>query len=140
MTVVAGGHRASERQNQLMNPSLSASEYMCFSLCWDIHTTDMRHNHFQSGSGRGFYWQLKTSGWQRFQRASKSHGVAGRYLKEAGGWADGGGRVYTLRTAGTTAQRSEWQRLQDAGFVGTKQQVRATESPHSRHSGRAEAE
>lgn len=23
--------------------------------------------------------------------------------KEAGGWADGGGRVYTLRTAGTTS-------------------------------------
>lgn len=56
--------------------------------------------------------------------------------KEAGGWADGGGRVYTLRTAGTTAWKSEWQRLQDASFVGTKQQVRATE----RHPGRAEAE
>lgn len=137
MTAVAGGHRAGERQNQLMNPSLPASKYMCFSL---MHTTDMRHNRFQSGSGRGFCWQLKTSGWQGFQRASRSHGVAGRYLKEAGGWADGGGRVYMLRTAGTTAQRSEWQRLQDAGFVGTKQQVRATESPHSRHPGRAEAE
>ena len=40
--------------------------------------------------------------------------------KEAGGWADGGGRVYTLRTAGD----NEWQRLQDASFVPTKQQVK----------------
>lgn len=39
--------------------------------------------------------------------------------KEAGGWADGGGGVYTLRTAGD----NEWQRLQDASFVPTKQQV-----------------
>lgn len=44
MTVVAGGHRAGERQNPLMSPSLPASEYMHFSLCWDIHTTDMRQS------------------------------------------------------------------------------------------------
>lgn len=42
-----------------------------------------------------------------------------------------------LRTAGTTAGRSEWRCLQDASFVRTKQQVRATESPHSRHPGGA---
>lgn len=56
--------------------------------------------------------------------------------EEAGGWTDGGGRAYTLRTAGTTAWKSEWQRLQDASSAGTKQQVRAAE----RHPGQAEAE
>lgn len=126
-------------KNQLMNPSPPASDCMCFAVCWRIQSTEMRHSHFQGGSERGLCGQLETSGWRWFQRASRSGGAAGRYLKEAGGWADGDGRVYTLRTAGTTAQRSEWQRLPDASFVGTKQQVRATESPHSRHPRRAEA-
>lgn len=37
MTIVAGGHRAGERQNPLMSPSLPASEYMCFSLLGYTH-------------------------------------------------------------------------------------------------------
>lgn len=43
------------------------------------------------------------------------------FKEEAGGCTDGGGRVYTIRTAGTKA----WRSLQDASFVRTKQQVRA---------------
>lgn len=86
-------------------------------------------------------WQLETSGWQALESFQKQWDCRKIFQdKEAGGWADGGGRVDTLRTAGTTAQRSKWRRLQDASFVGTKQQVRATESPNSRRPRRAEAE
>lgn len=50
-------------------------------------------------------WQLETSGWQQFQRAFQKWWGCRKLFKDkkAGGWADGGRRVYTFRTAGTTA-------------------------------------
>lgn len=147
MTVVARGQRAG-KWSELMNPSPSASECMCFPLHCNVQSTEARCSHFQSGcghfqsgSGEGLWWLLETSGWQQFQRDSQKWWGCRKIFKdrEAGGWTDGGGRVYTQDSLDDGLE--QWVAAAERRqLCRTKQQVRATESPHSRHPGRAGAE